>query len=110
MYCSSARSWSTRASSRSCTADRCRSGLAERVESGFGLGRGRRQEGTAGRELAAWEFSQQRSVELIRPRPRDHVALAADRATILRRQDAFDDLPLGNRLDAQDLDLVLAAV
>jgi hypothetical protein len=36
--------------------------------------------------------------------------LPADRAAIFRGQDTFDDLDLGNRLDAQDLDLVLAAV
>src|SRR6185503_14123261 len=36
--------------------------------------------------------------------------LPADRAAVLRRQDALDDLHLGDRLDAQDLDLVLAAV
>ena len=49
-------------------------------------------------------------MELIGPRSRDHVDLPADRAAVLRRQDALDDLHLGDRLDAQDLDLVLAAV
>ena len=49
-------------------------------------------------------------MELVGPRSRDHVDLPADRAAILRRQHALDDLHLGNRLDAQDLDLVLAAV
>ena len=49
-------------------------------------------------------------MELVGPRSRDHVDLPADRAAILRRQDALDDLHFGDRLDAQDLDLVLAAV
>ena len=76
----------------------------------FGLGRSRRQEWIARRERVALEVFQQRTLELIGPRSRDHVDLPADRATIFRRQDTFDDLHLGHRLDAQDLDLVLAAV
>ena len=49
-------------------------------------------------------------MELVGPRTRDHVHLTADRASVLRRQDALGHLHLGDRFDAQDLDLVLAAV
>ena len=49
-------------------------------------------------------------MKLVRARSRDHVDLAANRPAILRRQDAFENLHLGDRLHAQDLNLVLAAV
>jgi hypothetical protein len=75
-----------------------------------GLRGGRGQKRIARRERVALEVFQHRSVQLVGPRSRDHIDLPADRAAILRRQDALDDLHLGDRLDTQDLDLVLAAI
>src|SRR5207249_6134739 len=63
------------------------------------------QKRIARREPFVLVVFQQRAVELIGPRSRDHVDLPADRAAVLRRQDALDDLHLGDRLDAYDLDL-----
>src|SRR5215510_3561096 len=56
------------------------------------------------------EILEYRAVKLVRARSRDHVDLAANRPAVLGREDAFDDLHFGDRLHAQDLDLVLAAV
>src|SRR5437660_1494609 len=83
---------------------------SELVEPDLWFGGRDGQEWIARRERLMLEILEPRAVKLVRARSRDHVHLATNRPAVLRREDALDDLHLGDRLHAQDLDLVLAAV
>ena len=52
----------------------------------------------------------QAAVPLVRPRPHDQADAARHRRTILCRDDALDDLCLGNRFRAHHVDFVITAV
>src|SRR6267142_1575148 len=64
----------------------------------------------AGREHGAFIAMKQAAVPLVRPRPHDQADAARHRRTILCRDDALDDLCLGNRFRAHHVDFVITAV
>ena len=53
---------------------------------------------------------ERRAMEVVGARAADHVDLPSGDTAVLGRQDALDDLHFGDRVEAHDGDLILAAV
>src|SRR5207244_4362962 len=86
--------------------DRSTERTPELVEADLGFQRCARQEWITGGEYLTLVVLECRSMEIIRARTADHIDLSADRAPVLRRQDALGDLHFRDGLDAHNADLI----